>query len=522
MIIMGSIGGSRKTLVLRLCELGWLYQRVVKLSLVAALRDELHQYYQILALMDSQMEVENGRSLTLRRLLVCTLEPFTRLRTLACLVDACRDEKGGALASILYSFLWHGDPTIKDLIKSILSQVIQPIYRILSHWIFCGELEDKYDEFFVAANMSVSDTALWQEKYSLRKDMVPSFFTMEQASKILSTGKAINFLREVCHDHSCVQAEKVSKGPLDATTVESLIRGEREGVFQTLLESTYVSTSKHVLRVLHSQYHFMAHLGAVRSYLLLGQGDFVRHLMDLLEGELSKPANLLYLHNLSGILDSAVRATNAQFDSPDILQRLDVRLLDVTTGDTGWDVFSLDYHVDGPIGTVFTSQCMVSYLRLFNWLWRAKRMEYVLATLWKTHSANARTASSHLPQLAPVVHQAHCLLSAMVHLVQQMQYYIAFENQSPLCVLNQVMECSWAELVQKVNAAQDLDQVIGAHVRFLDTLLSRALLDPASKIYPSAELTATGWIGQSQTFTRECLDHGAMINESYTPFHDIT
>ncbi|UYV65765.1 TUBGCP3 [Cordylochernes scorpioides] len=66
----GSIGGSRKTLVLRLCELGWLYQRVVNWcearttdrclglvgqSLVAALRDELHQYYQILALMDSQI-----------------------------------------------------------------------------------------------------------------------------------------------------------------------------------------------------------------------------------------------------------------------------------------------------------------------------------------------------------------------------------------------------------------------------------------------------------------------------------
>lgn len=95
-----------------------------------------------------------------------------------------------------------------------------------------------------------------------------------------------------------------------------------------------------------------------------------------------RAATTLYQHNLTGILETAVRATNAQFDSPEILKRLDVRLLEVlwkhlkqtiiyfylicylvlqnvlygfvqvSPGDTGWDVFSLDYHVDGPIATV--------------------------------------------------------------------------------------------------------------------------------------------------------------------------
>lgn len=45
--------------------------------------------------------------------------------------------------------------------------------------------------------------------------------------------------------------------------------------------------------------------------------------------DLAKPANNLYLHNLSGILETAIRATNAQFDDSDILKRLDVRLLEV-------------------------------------------------------------------------------------------------------------------------------------------------------------------------------------------------
>ena len=70
--------------------------------------------------------------------------------------------------------------------------------------------------------------------------------------------------------------------------------------------------------------------------------------------ELSKPAVSLYLHNLTGTLETAIRATNAQFEDPDILKRLDVQKLEPSPQDQGWDVFSLQYHVDGPISTVCT------------------------------------------------------------------------------------------------------------------------------------------------------------------------
>jgi len=46
--------------------------------------------------------------------------------------------------------------------------------------------------------------------------------------------------------------------------------------------------------------------------------------------DLAKPATTLFHHNLSGILETAIRGTNAQFDDPDILKRLDVRLFEVT------------------------------------------------------------------------------------------------------------------------------------------------------------------------------------------------
>lgn len=37
---------------------------------------------------------------------------------------------------------------------------------------------------------------------------------------------------------------------------------------------------------------------------------------------------------------------------------------------------------------------MVIYLRVFNFLWRAKRMEYILAGIWKGQMTNSRMLKS--------------------------------------------------------------------------------------------------------------------------------
>jgi gamma-tubulin complex component 3 len=111
-----------------------------------------------------------------------------------------------------------------------------------------------------------------------------------------------------------------------------------------------------LLELFYSNYHFIEHLNGIRRYLLLGQGDFIHHLMVLLQyvlvtvsldhahiqshksspthglpcrPELPKPADKVFVHNLNGLLETAVRATNAQYDSQQVLSRLDVRLLEV-------------------------------------------------------------------------------------------------------------------------------------------------------------------------------------------------
>ncbi|XP_044769436.1 gamma-tubulin complex component 3 isoform X2 [Neomonachus schauinslandi] len=488
-----NLSKSLRDTTLRLAELGWLHNKIRKYtdqrsldrsfglvgqSFCAALHQELKEYYRLLSVLHSQLQLEDDQgvnlglesSLTLRRLLVWTYDPKIRLKTLAALVDHCQGRKGGELASAVHAYTKTGDPYVRSLVQHILSLVSHPVLSFLYRWIYDGELEDTYHEFFVASDPAVKTDRLWQDKYTLRKSMIPSFITMDQSRKVLLIGKSINFLHQVCHDQTpttkMIAVTKSADSPQDAADLFT----DLENAFRGKIDAAYFETSKYLLDVLNKKYSLLDHMQAVRRYLLLGQGDFIRHLMDLLKPELVRPATTLYQHNLTGILETAVRATNAQFDSPEILKRLDVRLLEVSPGDTGWDVFSLDYHVDGPIATVFTRECMSHYLRVFNFLWRAKRMEYILTDIRKGHMCNAKLLRN-MPEFSGVLHHCHILASEMVHFIHQMQYYITFE----------VLECSWDELWNKVQQAQDLDHIIAAHEVFLDTIISRCLLDTDSR-----------------------------------------
>jgi hypothetical protein len=67
-----------------------------------------------------------------------------------------------------------------------------------------------------------------------------------------------------------------------------------------------------LVHVLFVRYKLRSHLHAIKQYLLFGQGEFVRHLIDLLTDNFKAGASHLLHHNLTGIVETAVRASYAQ------------------------------------------------------------------------------------------------------------------------------------------------------------------------------------------------------------------
>ncbi len=133
------------------------------------------------------------------------------MKLLAALVEACHGHRGGALASVIHSFVLQGNDTLKNVILKILVQVLtrfyrfifftelnwvfaifyasspaglkirfvshrilatqvcRPLYEMLMLWVFEGELRDPYGEFFIGVNLAAATTSLWNDKYYERR-----------------------------------------------------------------------------------------------------------------------------------------------------------------------------------------------------------------------------------------------------------------------------------------------------------------------------------------------------------------
>jgi gamma-tubulin complex component 3 len=133
----------------------------------------------------------------------------------------------------------------------------------------------------------------------------------------------------------------------------------------------------------------------------------------------------------------------------------------MTDGDSGWDVFSIDYHIDGPLSTVITTQAMHVYHRLFAFLWRLKRVEHVLSSSFK-----ARMSEPPGRNFGNTLHKSRILWTEMTHFIYQLEYYILFE----------VLELSWRELTEAFNSFKDLDDLISAHNHYLNQITLKGLL----------------------------------------------
>jgi len=302
-------------LALRLAEMGWLYNTIhsfienangqkdlglVGQSLVTGLREELADYYRLLSLLEDQLKAkrnaeEEGMAMTLHKLSVYAMDPMSKLKLLALIAKQCdRKMKGGSLLSTVYGYLHHGNKVLADTVKKLLTSMAKPIYSTLIRWILDGILEDPHGEFFVASDPQVTDEArLWFDKYSIRKSMIPKFLSLSWVKKILATGKSINFLRRVCDDatSNIANREKVMNMLDKQCSAANLFEENHDNKLLEAVQLCYTETSALVLNTLFKRYKLVDHFSAMRKYMLLGQGDLIRYLMELLDDVLSSPSS---------------------------------------------------------------------------------------------------------------------------------------------------------------------------------------------------------------------------------------
>ncbi|KAJ5674137.1 hypothetical protein N7462_009576 [Penicillium macrosclerotiorum] len=441
------------------------------LSLVATLEGEIRQALMAIGDATQPQGVRKG-GVTLKRCMVWTRDATMALRLMSLIVEDARDKKGGQLISLIHGFSSsHGDPFVCAFAEKLLAHVTRPFYDMLRLWIYDGELSDPYKEFFVvepefrpSTDPRRIATSVWEDKYKLDDDMVPSIITQDFAKKVFLIGKSLNFIRYGCGDSGWVEAysKEASKE----------LRYGDTATLETSIDEAYKTTMERLIHLMDDKFKLFDHLRALKKYLLLGQGDFIALLMESLASNLDRPANSQYRHTLTAQLEHAIRASNAQYDSPDVLRRLDARMLELSHGEIGWDCFTLEYKIDAPVDVVITPWGSTQYLKVFNFLWRVKRVEFALSSTWRRCMTGARGVLGSVDdKVGSDWKRARCVIAEMIHFVNQLQYYILFE----------VIESSWDQLQAAVSKPGcTLDDLIEAHTIYLNSITHKGLLGSAS------------------------------------------
>ncbi|WPH01449.1 Hypothetical protein R9X50_00429500 [Acrodontium crateriforme] len=462
---------------------------LVSQSLRSAISVELRSYLGLVATLEGQIRralaqldetLPHGglgkAGVTLKRCVVWTREATLGLRLMSLIVESSTGKKGGELISLIHNLASsNGDPFVHTFAERLLGNITRPFYNMLRAWIYDGELEDPYLEFFVYENTEYEDsgaTSVWEHKYLLKESMIPTIITPDFANKVFLIGKSLNFIRYGCGDSAWV--ENYSK-----ETSQELQYGDT-ATMSTSIDEAYGSVMARLINLMETKFALFSHLQALKKYLLLGQGDFIALLMESLASNLDRPANSQYRHTLTAQLEHAIRNSNAQYDSADVLRRLDARMLELSHGEIGWDVFTLEYRIDSPLDVIVTPWASKQYLKVFNFLWRVKRVEFALSTTWRRVQTGARGVLGAVSnKLGDDWKTARGGLAEMVHFVDQLQYYILFE----------VIEAGW-EGLQKAIRKPDatLDTLISSHTAYLRSITRKGLLGGGGGIDFTAQL----------------------------------
>ena len=490
-------------------------------SLRAAISRELRSYLSLVSTLEGEIRraltaLDNGEDkkkvrmagVTLKRCVIWTRDATMGLRLMSLFVEEAKKKRGGQIISLIHDLSSsHGDPFVGSFAERLLAQVARPFYEMLRHWIYDGELVDPYSEFFVTEPDPSSKpdvdprrvaTSIWEDKYKLDFELVPSIVSSDFARKVFLIGKSLNFIRNNCGDSDWViQYSKSYSKSLDYANTATL---------SSSIDSAYASTMSRLTYLMSTKYSLFTHLEAIKKYLLLSQGDFIELLMESLAPNLDRPANSQYRHTLTSQLEHAIRHSNAQYDDPEVLRRLDARMLELSSGEIGWDCFTLEYKISPPCDVVITQWASTQYLKVFNLLWRIKRVEFSLGTTWRRCMTGSRGVLAAVnDKLGSDWKRARCVVAEMVHFVNQLQYYILFE----------VIEASWETLQQAMRKPEaTLDDLIEAHTKYINSITHKGLL--GQQRHSSTGSKEDGFLAQLHYILKCMLSYRDVVDGLYS------
>ena len=482
-----------------------------------------------LPLNNSLIEIKKHiKQLNLKNILMSILPYKEKLKWILTCCESVHSLHGSAILSQIYSYvIYLGN---EKFLNNILNEIIKPFIEFILNWIKYGTIKDPHDEFFVKINEDINDENIWKNKYKLVYGNIPNFIKSDFVLKIFEVGKCIHFIKNFCKEkynlnnlkkiiqflknkyfnekenndikmqedseddnNYLYSQEMISK--FDFQINKEKINHEKSSYESVLDFINFIFTNtdsnkilnisfleeiikniniihdllnKDLVRIFFQKFKFLENIEAINKYLLLGQGDMIQNLMESLYSELQKPGNTIYKYVLQSVLESAINSTNARYNDKECLNKLNIKLLKALPGDTGWDVFCLEYNIDLPLNIVISSRNILDYQKMFIFLLKIKKIEYSQNLEWRkimTYCHNI--PNSKYPFFKSKIKKSLQFNQLIMHFIISLHDYLTLE----------VLESQYKKLLKRIKCINSIDELILAHNEFVNSIKQKCFLD---------------------------------------------
>lgn len=303
-----------------------------------------------------------------------------KLRLLYSLVAKSEASNGYEFLLSVFELSKFGDERISALNRSIFDHISVPYYEILEQWIIKGELIDNNSEFFIHFNIQenhISDIIEFQPK------RIPPFLfsnsNKDIGYKIFQIGKMLIFLNKYCKELQFINAY-IAKYSKFIFNVHKGLKSMSINVISDLISQQYKELLNFFsVTVYGPENQLFTHLSNFKKVLLMGSNDFIEVIIRNGLGIFNEPARNLTSNQLSGILVDSIN--NSSISTSFVHnERIDARILDLSHGNIGWEVFTLEYKInDLAVDYILNYQDgTLAYLKIFNFLWKLRHFHYLL------------------------------------------------------------------------------------------------------------------------------------------------
>lgn len=487
--------------------------------------DEMLQDHLVFAAEMEQLQRQDTAAdpMTMNKLNVYVQAPLRRMLVLEHVISSVQERKGGSLLNALHELktrIFAGDDIAQEVLDVMLQKGSVPYFKMLDAWLESGLIDDPFGEFMIATSETLDairgyDGDSWNEMFRIRKEHVlDSCLSAASAQQqILLTGKYWNAV-QLCYRTTADLKDSESLLQQNRSETPVSLSGMDAVALATHVHSKYHSASQQLLRLLMDDFQTMETLITLKRYFLLHQGDFLVHLFDAAEEELSKEQKDVSRGRVNQWMNTCIHLTEpnnedtisvlssvgamkpagplkaqmirCSFAPESLIDHLDAlhaesggidahepktpsRHLYGTTASeiTGIEAFSIHFdRIPFPTSLILSQQALSKYQLLFRHLFFSKHVERRLVGIWLDHQMMKKFQS-----LRRAMGPTYCLRQRMLHFMQNFIYYMMFE----------VIEPKWLDMENSIRKksspeTQTVDDIIYVHNKFLDAALTECLL----------------------------------------------